>query len=147
MRLSLGHHQALTGLDTNVLVRYLMQDDAAQSALATRCIESLRPDAPGFVSSIALVELNWVLATAYRLSREQVAQACEALLSAREIIVQDAETAWRALRLFRSSTADLADCLIERGGVAAGCEHTVTFDRGAARDCGMILLTDFRSLA
>lgn len=131
----------MTGLDTSVLVRYIMQDDPRQSALATRLLESLTADAPGFVSLISVVELSWVLSSAYELDRVQLVQAIEALLRTKEIVVDRAETVWKAVRLFQSAHADFADCLIERSAAAAGCERTMTFDRGAAKGCGMTLVT------
>ncbi len=131
----------MTGLDTNVLVRYIMQDDAKQSALATRFVESLSAASPGFVSLVSVVELGWVLSAAYGLNRAQLVEAFEALLRTKEIVVDRAETVWKALRVFQSANADFADCLIERSAAAAGCERTVTFDRGAAKGCGMTLVS------
>ena len=128
----------MIGLDTNVLVRYIMQDDAKQSALATRLVESLSAESPGFVALVSVVELGWVLASAYDLDRAQLAEALEGLLRTQEIVVEQAETVWKALRVFRASNADFADFLIERAAAAAGCERTMTFDRAAARGCGMV---------
>ena len=130
----------MVGLDTNVLVRYIMQDDPRQSALATRLVESLSPDAPGFVSLVSIVELGWVLTSAYDLDRAQLVQAIEALLRTKEIVVDRAETVWKAIRVYQRANADFADCLIERTASAAGCERTMTFDRGAAKGCGMTLV-------
>ena len=130
----------MVGLDTNVLVRYIMQDDPGQSALATRLVESLSPDAPGFVSLVSIVELSWVLTSAYDLDRAQLVQAIEALLRTKEIVVDRAETVWKAIRVYQRANADFADCLIERTASAAGCERTMTFDRGAAKGCGMTLV-------
>ena len=130
----------MIGLDTNVLVRYIMQDDARQSALATRLVESLSADSPGFVPLVSAVELAWVLSSAYGLDRGQVVQAFENLLRTKEILVERAEIVWKALRVFQGAGADFADCLIERSAAAAGCERTMTFDRGAARGCGMTLV-------
>ena len=73
----------MIGLDTNVLVRYLMQDDAKQAAKATRLMESLTVEVPGFVSIVSVVELGWVLTSAYGLTRSQLEQALEALLRTR----------------------------------------------------------------
>jgi predicted nucleic-acid-binding protein len=128
------------GLDTNVLVRYIMQDDIVQSALATRLLESLTAETPGFVPLIAVVELAWVLSSAYELDNNQLVTAFEALLRTKEIVVERAETVWKALRVFGNSKADFADCLIERSAAAAGCERTMTFDRGAVKGCGMVLV-------
>ena len=130
----------MIGLDTNVLVRYIMQDDAQQSPLATRLVESLTAELPGFVSLVSLVELAWVLSSAYELERAQLVQAFEALLRSQELVLDRAETVWQALRVFQSSKADFADCLIERSAAAAGCTQTLTFDRGAVRGCGMVLV-------
>ena len=131
----------MIGLDTNVLVRYIMQDDVRQSALATRLVESLSVELPGFVPLVSVVELAWVLSSAYALDRGQVVQAFESLLRTREIAVERAEIVWKALRVFRSANADFADCLIERSAAVAGCDRTMTFDRGAAKGCGMTLVT------
>jgi predicted nucleic-acid-binding protein len=130
----------MTGLDTNVLVRYIMQDDAKQSLKAARLIESLTIDAPGFVSLISIVELGWVLSSAYGLTREQLGQALEALLRTKEIVIDRADQVLRALRVFNATSADLADCLIERSAAAAGCDRTMTFDIGAAKVAGMTLI-------
>lgn len=131
----------MIGLDTNVLVRYIMQDDPRQSALAARLVESLSGESPGFVPLVSVVELAWVLTSAYDLDRGQVVEAFEALLRTKEIAVERAEVVWQALRVYRGGNADFADCLIERSAAAAGCARTMTFDRGAARGCGMTLMT------
>ena len=130
----------MIGMDTNVLVRYIMQDDVRQSPLATRFVESLSTAAPGFVPLVSVVELAWVLSSAYGLERSQLVAALEGLLRTKEIVVERAETVWRALRLYQGSNADFADCMIERSAASAGCGWTVTFDRGAVKGCGMKLV-------
>ena len=130
----------MIGLDTNVLVRYIMQDDAKQSPLATRLVESLSAQAPGFVPLVSVVELAWVLSAGYELDRDQLVEAFEGLLRTKEIVVDRAETVWKALRVFRGANTDFADCLIERSAATAGCERTMTFDRGAVKGCGMTLI-------
>jgi len=130
----------MIGLDTNVLVRYLMQDDAKQAAQATRLMESLTVESPGFVSIVSVVELGWVLTSAYDLTRSQLEQALEALLRTKELVVDRADEILRALRVFRTAKADFADCLIERSAAGAGCEQTMTFDVGAAKGAGMTLV-------
>jgi len=125
----------MIGLDTNVLVRYIMQDDPEQSLLSIRLVESLSVESPGFVALVSVVELGWVLDAAYDLDRHQIADAFEGLLRTKEIVVERAETVWKALRIFQRTNADLADCLIERSAAAAGCSMTVTFDRGAVKGC------------
>ena len=131
----------MTGLDTNVLVRYIMQDDARQASLATRLVESLSVESPGFVPLVSVVELAWVLSSVYQLDRGQVVEAFEALLRTKEIVVERAETIWKALRVYQDANADFADCLIERSAAVAGCDRTMTFDRGAVKGCGMTLVS------
>jgi len=130
----------MIGLDTNVLVRYIAQDDPAQSPPATRLIESLTAENPGYVGLVALVELVWVLAGCYASSRDEVCNVLETLLHTREIVVDQADTVWKALRLFKEGKADFADCLIERSANAAGCAYTASFDRAAVKHCGMRLI-------
>jgi predicted nucleic-acid-binding protein len=130
----------MIGLDTNVLVRYIMQDDAKQAPLATRLVESLSAEAPGFLPLVAVVELAWVLSSAYDLDRAQLVEAFEGVLRTKELVIERAEVVWKALRAFRSVNADFADCLIAHSAASAGCEKTMTFDRGAAKSAGMTLL-------
>ena len=130
----------MIGLDTNVLVRYIMQDDPKQSPKASALMESLNADNPGFITLISIVELYWVLSTSYELTGQQVKQALEALLRSKQIIVDRADQVLRALRVFDDGKADFADCLIERTAVSAGCEQTMTFDVGAAKYAGMTLI-------
>lgn len=130
----------MIGLDTNVLVRYIMQDDAKQSPKASALIESLHADNPGFVTLVSVVELYWVLTSCYDLTGAQVKQALEALLRTKQIIVDRADQVLRALRVLDDGKADFADCLIERTAASAGCSQTMTFDSGAAKHAGMMLI-------
>ncbi|MBS1784215.1 MAG: type II toxin-antitoxin system VapC family toxin [Acidobacteria bacterium] len=130
----------MIGLDTNVLVRYVMQDDAKQSPQATRLVESLSADAPGYICHVTLIELVWVLSGCYGATRDEIATVLETLLRAKELVIADADIVWKALRLFKQSKADFADCLIECSATAAGCAHTATFDRDAAKHAGMRLI-------
>ena len=130
----------MTGLDTNVLVRYITQDDAAQSAKAVRVINALTPDAPGFISLTALTELAWVLESGYGMTRRDIAYALRRLNDSLEIRVEGAAAVRKAVNLYESRVLDIADCLIASSGAAAGCEHTLTFDSKAARIEGMRLI-------
>jgi predicted nucleic-acid-binding protein len=130
----------MIGLDTNVLVRYIMQDDAKQAPLATRFMESLSAEAPGLLPLAAVVELAWVLSSAYDLDRAQLVEAFEGVLRTKELVIERAEVVWKALRAFQSANADFADCLIAHSAASAGCEKTMTFDRGAAKSAGMTLV-------
>ena len=130
----------MTGLDTNVLVRYIMQDDPRQSAKATRLVESLTSEQPGFVPLVAVVELVWVLSSSYAMNRSQVVEALDLLLRSKEILVDRADLVLQAQRRFAKGGADFADCLIERIAHAHGCQTTMTFDTGAAKAAGMTLV-------
>ena len=130
----------MIGIDTNVLVRYIAQDEPIQAKKATTLIETECSEAnPGFVGLIVLVEVVWVAESCYAASREDVAKIVRQLLDTRQLIVQEAESVWQALRCFESTKADFADCLIERLASTAGCAKTVTFDKKATR-VGMSLL-------
>jgi predicted nucleic-acid-binding protein len=131
----------LIGIDTNVLIRYIAQDDPAQTRKATDFIERECSESnPGFVGLVVLVEVVWVAESCYAASREAVAQILRRILSSPHLVVQESESAWQALRLFEQGKADFADCLVERTAAAAGCKRTVTFDKQAAK-IGMSLLT------
>ena len=130
----------MIGLDTNVLVRYIMQDDAKQARRAAALIESLTPERPGFISVVALVELVWVLESVYTLTRAQIAQALQTLLSIEVWTIERAIAVSSALRGYANGKVDFADRVIERVGASAGCECTMTFDRDAAKAGGMVLI-------
>ena len=129
----------MIGLDTNIVVRYIAQDEPLQSALATKLVENLTAEAPGFVSTVTLVETVWVLARAYKTTKPAILRIIEGLLRARELVIQDAETHYLALNQFAATTVDYADAVIAQAGRRAGCEFTATFDRRAASG-GMRLL-------
>jgi predicted nucleic-acid-binding protein len=129
----------MIGLDTNILVRYLTQDHAAQSAAAVKVIESLSSDAPGFLPLVVIAELIWVLQFSYHFKKHEIEHVVDRLLRSQELIVERAESVSQALRKFRVSPANFADCLIERCGHAAECEYVLTFDKDAAA-AGMRLL-------
>ena len=130
----------MRGLDSNVLVRYAAQDDPKQSPKATRLVESLTLDDPGYVGLVTIVQLYWVMTSCYAATKEEICELLETLLRTKEIVVAQADVVWKAARLYRGSTADFADCLIERDAEAAGCAYTSTFDRDAAKHCGMRLI-------
>jgi len=130
----------MIGLDANVLVRYIAQDDPKQSARATAAINSLSNEEPGFITLVSLVELVWVMQGCYNATKPEIAAILEMLLRTQELVVENAETAIKALNIFAGSKADFSDCLIERSANKAGCECTVTFDGNAAKTAGMRLV-------
>lgn len=130
----------MIGLDTNVIVRYIMQDDARQAAKANALIDGLTTESPGFITITSVVELVWVLSSFFELRRDQIAQALDALLHAKQLIIDQTEHVVRAARMYATGSADFADCLIERTASAAGCERTMTFDVAASKTAGMTLI-------
>ncbi|MBR6021394.1 MAG: type II toxin-antitoxin system VapC family toxin [Kiritimatiellae bacterium] len=124
----------MIGLDTNVIVRYLAQDDPEQSAAATKVFEErISRDDPGFVSSVALCEVAWVLSRAYKVPRKVVGEALRGLLDAEELVVEHRECALRAWQRFLSGRADFPDYLIGEIGREAGAATTLSFDGRACR--------------
>jgi predicted nucleic-acid-binding protein len=130
----------MTGLDTNILVRFFAQDSPSQAKRAETLLQTLTAEAPGFVSLISLVELVWVMRTQYRMSRAELVESLERLLDSPEIIVENHPAVAQALRTFSAAKADFADCLIERCGHLAGCREMVTFDVQASKAAGMRLM-------
>lgn len=124
----------MIGLDTNVLVRYLAQDDAIQSPRATAIIErQLTEENPGFVSLVTIVETVWVLDRVYGLSNHEVAQAVERLLQADTLLVQNEQEAFTAMTALKTGTGSFSDALIGALGAWAGCTATLTFDKKVKR--------------
>lgn len=124
----------MTGLDTNVLVRYLVQDEAMQAAQATKYIEkNCTEEHPCFIGQIVLCELAWVLESNYHQSREQIVLVIEQLLQVGQLEVMEPELVWRALDDYKNSNVDFPDHLLGRVNEARGCECTVTFDKKAAK--------------
>lgn len=124
----------MIGLDTNVLLRYIVRDEAAQAKAASRLIEGrCSKEAPGHVSHVVLAELAWVLGRGYGYAKAEVVKVLAAILSSAELKVQESALAWAALRAFQSGQADFADYLIGAVNASCGCETTCTFDKRAAR--------------
>lgn len=131
----------MKGLDTNVIVRYLVEDDPHQVARAVAYIDThCTADNPCRVNRIVLCELEWVLSSGYGYSRALVADVLERILRTGQFVIEDSDEAWSALRDFRGGNAEFVDCLLARTNLAQGCEVTATFDRKASRLDGFELL-------
>ena len=130
----------MIALDTNVLVRFLTQDDPVQSRAASDLITGLTAEAPGFVCREVMVELVWVLERAYGLDRAQVAAAIEGLLAATEIEVEAADDVGSALYRYRDDGFGFADLMIAAASRRAGAAVLATFDRKAAQLVGVQLI-------
>lgn len=130
----------MIALDTNVLVRFLVQDDPDQARLAGEVIDQLTEEAPGFVVREVLVELVWVLERAYRLGRTEIAGALDGLLASSELVIEGADEIGPALELYRNDGFGFADLMIAAAARRAGAFEVVTFDRKAAKLPGIRLL-------
>lgn len=131
----------MIGVDTNVVVRFLAQDDDVQSPIATRFMSRLSRERAGFVSAVVLAEITWVLSRAYKASRDDIAAAVEGLLRSAELVVENSAAAYRALALYRAArSVEYADALIAEIAALAGASETVSFDTRAAAELGMRLL-------
>ena len=123
----------MKALDTNVLIRYLVQDDPNQSPKATQYIEQhCTTDTPCFIGHITLCELAWVLERLYHQDRAGITTVIEELLQIGQLEVLDSHTVWRALRDYKQSNADFPDHLLARVNEKNGCNITITFDKKAA---------------
>lgn len=130
----------MIGLDTNILVRYLAQDDAAQAALATALIEhDLSEREPGFVSLVVVVECCWVLKRIYGATRADIRSTVADLLDIRQLVIEQRAVVASALVRLGSAAGEFADALIAEIATRSGCDRIATFDRSAAR-VGMTVL-------
>jgi predicted nucleic-acid-binding protein len=124
-------------LDTNVLVRFLVEDDERQSAAAAALIErAVTADESLFVSDIVLCETVWVLGTSHRVGRPQIASTLRELLRARALVFAAVNALSRALDAYVRGRGDFADYLIREHARAAGCTSVATFDRTLSSESG-----------
>ena len=132
----------MIGLDTNVLIRYFVEDDPVQTRQAIRFIETRCNRAmPGFVDRVALCELVWVLSSGHGYRRSDIAEVIEELLASPELVLEDHDLVRATLNIFRNTGVDFADVLIGQVNRARGCKATATFDRKAARLDGFMRVT------
>ena len=120
----------MIGVDTNVLVRYITQDEQQQSRKANHFIET-RPtkESPGIISKIVLCELAWVLSIAYNYPKKQIAEVIQQILITQEFLIEDSENAFKALQLYQNKPAGFADCFIAQTHQAMDAKYTVSFDK------------------
>ncbi|MFZ0732157.1 MAG: type II toxin-antitoxin system VapC family toxin [Candidatus Sulfotelmatobacter sp.] len=124
----------MIGLDTNVLIRYLTQDDSVQSARATEILERrLTAKTPGFVSVVAMVETVWVLDRAYGLTAQEIATAVERVLQVEVLAIENEQEVFTAMIALKQGRGSFTDALIAELGAQAGCTRTLTFDQKALR--------------
>jgi len=124
----------MIGLDTNVLLRYLVQDDPTQSPKATEIIERRgTKEDPGFVSLVSILEIVWVLGSLYKRTRGKIADHIEMILAADTLEVQNEQEVYQAVIALRNGSGTFEDALIGALGVWWGCSATVTFDENAVK--------------
>lgn len=122
------------GLDTNLLLRYLAQDDPTQSPRATKIIEQqLTEQEPGFVSLVSILEVAWVLKSLFKRSRHEIANDIEMLLAADTLEIQNEQEVYYAVVSLRNGVGTFEDALIGSLGIWRGCSATFTFDEDAAK--------------
>lgn len=130
----------MIGLDTNVLLRYILDDDPVLADAAHALMSSLSPDEPGFVAEVTVMELAWVLRSSYGFAKTDVLDLLEDLLRSEVLEFDDGESVWEAVMNARAG-ADLNDALIAETFRSYGAGESVTFDREAADRFGWRLLS------
>jgi predicted nucleic-acid-binding protein len=129
----------MLGLDTNVLIRYLVQDDRRQYEKARRLIDrEAGKGEPVLLNLLVLLEVEWVLRSRYGLSKAEILAAFSTLLDAVDLEFEDETSIEYALYSWKNSAADFADCLIEARNRRLGCRATATFDAKALKLAGFI---------
>lgn len=129
----------MLGIDTHVLVRFLVRDDDAQFEKARKLIA--REVAAGrrvFINQLVLMETEWVLRSRYVVPKTQIIEAISGLLNAADVQFEDEPAIEEALFIWKDSTADFADCLIGAKNRRMGCRATATFDVKAAKLPGFV---------
>jgi predicted nucleic-acid-binding protein len=124
----------MIGIDTNVLVRFLVEDDHAQFERAQKLIKRQASEGEGVsINLLVLLETEWVLRSRYDLSKNEIADALSGLLDSTEVRVEDEATVERALFVWKDSAAEFADCLIGERYRELGCHATASFDTRALK--------------
>jgi predicted nucleic-acid-binding protein len=126
----------MIGLDTNVIVRYLTQDDPEQAKLANQVISNaIQKGELLWISHLTLAETTWVLERAYQLPKSQLIDILSTLLQTQDVTVEKHNIAWQALQDYKKcKKTGFVDCLIGRQNASSECRFTYTFDRTAAHE-------------
>ncbi len=130
----------MPGIDTNVLVRYLVKDDLEQAQAARVLLEGLTPDSPGFICREVMVELVWVLGRAYQFSRAQIAFVLDQLGSTDGLVLEAGDDVAHAATRYGMGGADFSDMMILAAAERARAGPLYTFDRALARQDGAVLV-------
>jgi len=129
------------GLDTNVVIRYITQDDLVQAEQANELIEQkLSAKHPGFITLLSMVEISWVLESCYDQAKKDILTILHDLLTTKQLLVESADSAYLAIKRCReNSGTDFSDSLIAVLSESKGCDVVYTFDK-KAQEGGMTLL-------
>lgn len=127
----------MIGLDTNVLIRYILRDDEVQAQQAKTIIEN---SSAILISLLTLQECEWVLRSVAKRSKLEIIGLFKALLETYNVTVQAEEVLEEALLMFENSKADFSDCLMTAQYLQLGCQHMATFDEKAAKITGVLLI-------
>lgn len=130
----------MIGLDTNILVRYLTQDDEVQCRTVNRLFGRFNSESPAFVNNIVFCEMIWVLESNYKYSKKDIIMRVKFLLATEEIVFEDLPSLLNAIDYFEKGIADFSDCLIGIINKKSGCEFSFTFDKDAGKNDNFKLL-------
>ena len=131
----------MIALDTNVLVRYLVNDDIEQAQLARDLLANLTSQNPGFICREVIMELAWVCDRCYGFSRDQIATVFEELIATAELHVEAAEDVFRAVHGYRRGDSEFSDQMIAAAASRFDNVPLYTFDKQVAQLDGAVLLT------
>jgi predicted nucleic-acid-binding protein len=127
----------MIALDTNVLVRFLVEDDRSQAERARKLLAGI--DARNdrcCITDIVLCELVWVLASCYGISRAEIGATIKKLIATRQLSFSSTDRVHRVVESFLSGAGDFADYLIREQAREAGCSAVATFDRKLLKEKG-----------
>lgn len=131
----------MKGIDTNVIIRYLVKDDKKQANIASAYIRKITGSGElCFINIVVLCELVWVLESAYGFHRSEIADVCDKIFRTKQFEIESKDIVRLAINDYRDGKADFADYLIGRINHLKGCDITATFDRTLKKQSGFILL-------
>ncbi len=123
----------MIGIDTNILLRLIVKDDANQLAQAQAFLTARSSQSPAYVSLVTLIETIWALQNIYDFSKKQTLECLALLMNSREICLQDEIAIDVAAKSYSNSKIDFADALIAAVNSEHGCTQTITFDKWAIK--------------
>ena len=130
----------MIALDTNVIVRYLVGDNAEHAEAARALLNGLTPGSPGFICREVVIEVAWVLERSYRFTRSRVAEALMDLTASDSLVVENSNDVAAAAHRYRQGGAGFSDLMIISAGERVGAIPLHTFDRRLARINGAVLV-------